>query len=364
MKMTINTSKFQEMMSKSYKGASENKLLPITSLMAIDLTDNVLTLTTTDTVNYLKVISDKIEGDDLYVVVPAGIFSKLVDRTTAEKITLNVTENSLEVKGNGTHSIPLSMDEEGVVRFPDYTFKKTDDPRIVHRTSLVDIIEINKSATAKTIDTPCLSGYYLGEKTITTNEEIICFNDLNVFPGEEVLVSPEMMELLSLNTEEKIEWYRNDGYLLFETPNVIVYGAEHEGIDIFPVTEILGYLDVDFPSMCKLPKLLVQSVIDRLSLFIEPYDKNGAYFTFTKEGVRVTSKRSSSVETINYTASNNFQPFICCVDIPMFKSQVDVLPGEEIEIWYGNASAVKLVSGKVTQVIALLEDEDLERNAE
>lgn len=362
MKMTISTSKFQDMVSKSAKGASQNKLLPITSLIAIELKGGTLSLVTTDTINYLTVMADKIEGDDMYVVVPVDIFSKLIAKTTAETITLYTTENSLEVKGNGVYSIPLSMDEEGVVKFPEYEFDVNGQPEIIHLSSIRNVIETNKAAAAKTVDTPCLCGYYFGEHVITTDEQMICFNSMQVFK-DNVLISPEMMELLALNTEEKISCFRNDGFLFCETPSVIVYGAEHDGIDLYPVDEILGYLDVEFPSVCKLPKLLLQNVIDRLSLFIEPYDKNGAYFTFTKEGVRVTSKRSSSVELISYISSKDFAPFICCVDIPMFKSLVDVLPGEEIELWYGNASAVKMTSGKITQVISLLEDDNLERNS-
>jgi DNA polymerase III sliding clamp (beta) subunit (PCNA family) len=47
--MKIATEKFQDMVARASKGASENKLLPITRLMAFELKDNVLTLTTTDT---------------------------------------------------------------------------------------------------------------------------------------------------------------------------------------------------------------------------------------------------------------------------------------------------------------------------
>ena len=360
--MKIATEKFQDMVARASKGASENKLLPITSLMAFELKDNVLTLTTTDTANTLKVISDKVEGDDMYAVVPVDLFSKLIAKTTSESITIKLTDSSLEVNGNGTYNIPLAMDEDGLVQFPEYKFEKKGDPEVVNLTSVKNILNINKAAVAKTIDTPCLCGYYIGKRVISTDEQVICFNDFQLLK-EDVLISPEMMELLSLNTEEKINCYYSDGYFLFETPNIVLYGAEHDGKDLFPVEEITGYLDEEFRSMCKLPKILLQNVIDRLSLFIEPYDKNGAYFTFTKEGVKVTSKKSSSVEVIAYQESKDFAPFICCVDIPMLKAQIDANPGEAIELWYGHDSAIKMTSGKVTQVIALLEDDNLEHNS-
>jgi len=362
MKLAISTIKFQDMMSRAAKGASENKLLPITSLMAIELKTNVLTLTTTDTANTLKVIADKVEGDDFYAVIPVDVVSKLVAKTTSETIQLALKDNSVEVKGNGVYNIAIVVDEDGVIKFPEYKFKKKGEPEVINLTSIKNILAINKAAVAKTIDTPCLCGYYVGAKVVTTDENVICFNDMKLL-AEDALISTEMMNLLSLNTHEKINCYRDGNKFLFETPDMVLYGVEHEGKKLFPIGDVNDYLEENFKSMCKLPKLFMQNVIDRLSLFIEPYDKNGAYFTFTKEGVRVTSKKSSSVEVIAYQESKDFSPFLCCVDIPMFKAQIDATPGESIELWYGHSSAIKITSGKVTQVVALLEDENLEANS-
>ncbi|HPP75825.1 MAG TPA: hypothetical protein PLU88_11950 [Armatimonadota bacterium] len=361
-KFTIPTVKFQEMVTKASKGASGNKLLPITGMMAIELKNNVLMLTTTDAANFLKVRADKIQGDDFYAVVPEEVFTKLISKLTSENVILTLKENSVEVKGDGVYNIPLPMDEDGPVKFPEYKFKKSGEPGVLSLGAVKAVLAVNKAAVAKTIDTPCLSGYYVDDIVITTNENVICFNELKLLDDQPTLISSDMMELLALNTQENIKYYRDGSNLLFETDDVIVFGPQHDGINMFPVQEVKGYLNEQFQSVCKLPKLLLQNVIDRLSLFIEPYDKNGAYFNFTKDGLKVTSKKSSSVEVISYQESQNFEPFICCVDIPLFKSQIDAIPGEVVELWYGHPAAIKIVSGKVTQVIALLEDENLGAN--
>lgn len=355
-KMTISTTKFQDMVSRAAKGASENKLIAITSMICIELKNHVLTLTTTDTANYLKVIADKVEGDDMYAVVNVDLFSKLVSKMTSESITIKVTDSSLEVEGNGTYNIPIEMDEDGPVQYPTYNFEKSGDPEVVHLSSIKNILSINKAAVAKSFETPCLCGYYVDDTIITTDGDVICFNGMRLLK-QPALISPEMMSLLSLNTEEKINCYRDKDAFLFETANIVVYGVCHDGIDQFPVNEIKTYLDEEFGSMCKLPKILLQNVMDRLSLFIDQYDNNGAYFTFTREGVVVQSKKSSSVEVINYQESKNFAPFRCCVDIPLLREQINANPGESIELWYGHEAAIKMTSGKVTQVVSLLEDE-------
>jgi hypothetical protein len=361
MKMEIKTAKFQDMVAKAAKGAGCNKVLPITSLMSIQLTSGYLRLVTTDSANTLVMQEDKIEGDDFYAVVPVEQFSKLIARTTTETIQLSLKENTLEVKGNGVYNIPLPVDEDGIVQFPMYLFEKQKDSETVFLTTIKNILAINRSSVAKTMDKPCLRGYYVSDKVISSDGFSIAVNNIKVLK-KPVLISQTMMELLELNTQEKIEMFYTKGFFLFETENMIVYGPEHEGLKIYPVKETEGFLGIDIPSMCKVPSLLLKNVMDRLALFIEPYDMNGAYFTFTPEGLCITSKKSSSVEVINYQDSKDFTPFVCCLDIPMFKAQLDSLPGEFVEIWYGHPQVLKTVDGNITMILALLEDENLKGN--
>lgn len=94
MKLTVKTAQFQAMVSKAVRGAGLNKLLPITGMMCIEKKDGVLSIYTTDTANYLQVRMDLPEGDDIYVVVPADTFSKLISKMTSERITLSVLEET------------------------------------------------------------------------------------------------------------------------------------------------------------------------------------------------------------------------------------------------------------------------------
>ena len=92
MKLTLQTQKLQEMVANSVKGASANKMIPITSLMGIEVKDNVLTLSTTDATNHLKIIERKVDNENFYVVVQAELFSKLVAKTSTETMTMTLKE--------------------------------------------------------------------------------------------------------------------------------------------------------------------------------------------------------------------------------------------------------------------------------
>ena len=364
MKLKLKTLKLQEMVSKAIKGASNNKMIPITGLMAIVLKKGVLTLITTDATNTLKVMEKDIEGDDFYIVVQADIFSKLVAKITTETITLTLKENSLEVKGNGTYSIELPLDEEGqLIKFPEYKFDTEVEKSEINLSTVKVLLNANKAALAQTMEIPCLTGYYFDDKVITTDTFKVCSTDIKVFPHK-VLLPAELMELLDLMDEEKITVQVSGNKILFSTNNVVVFGSQLEGIEDYPAEAIQAYLDQEFTSMCKLPKSALLNVLDRLSLFVSTYDKNGVYLTFNNEGVLFSSKKSNGTELIKYQGSENFQPFTCCADIELLKSQISAQDGEVVELWYGHEKAIKMTSGKITQIVALLEDDRVMDNGE
>jgi hypothetical protein len=138
---------------------------------------------------------------------------------------------------------------------------------------------------------------------------------------------------------------------------VIVFGSQLDGISDYPADAIAGYLQTEFESVCKLPRSAFLAVLDRLALFVSDYDKNGIFLTFTNDGLMIMNKKQNGSELIKYQGSDNFQPFTCCVDIVLLQSQVAAQDGETTELWYGHPSALKMTNGKVTQIVALLEDD-------
>ena len=358
--MKVVTGRMKDAVNKATKGAGFNNLIPITSMIGIKLSDGKLRLLTTDMTNTLCIIIDKVAGDEMDITVDADKFGKLIAKITSEDIDLSVKDDVLYIKANGTYKIPLIADEDGLVVFPDVNVGDKANA-VTKLSSVLQAYNINRSALAKTLENPALTGYYCGDKVVTTDANVITFNDYKMFEYDEpVLVSAQQMALLTLNTSEDIEVLVTDTNIQFVTKDVVIDGARMEGIEEFPINDINGYLDVAFTSSCKVPKDLLLYVLDRLSLFIEPYDKNGAYFTFGRKGINIHSKKDASTETINYVESKDFQSFVCCVDIPMLKEQLRANPDDTVKICYGNENALKLESGKVTQVIALLEDEELD----
>lgn len=358
MELKIKALTLKEMVTRAVKGASCNKLLPITSLMAIELKKNVLTITTTDATNYLYIKQDKVEGDDFYVVVEVDKFSKLIARMTCETITLTLKDSSLEVKGNGTYNIALPLDEEGnVIKYPDplVDVKLKGEGKQIHLSTIQTILNSIKPALAVTLEIPCYTGYYLGDTVMATDTYKISSMNTKLV-DEPMLVSAETMNLLAVMTSENINLDVFDNVIVFTSPDCAVYSTKMEGLEDYNPEGIAKVLEMECPSNCKISKNALVQLLDRVLLFVSQYDKNSIHLTFTKEGLQISSKTENGVEIIPYMESKKFKEFTCDIDIAMFLSQVKAHATDVIELHYGSDKFVKMVDGNITHLIALFEE--------
>lgn len=362
----IQTDAFKTAMAKAAKGASCNKILPLTSLLALEVKDGSLMLATTDSENNLEVYVDGVKGKDMSAVVSVELMSKLIAKQTCPSISVSLKDEYLEVKGNGVYKVPLITDEEGLVEFPFLDFDAEElEPEEVLLSSIRHAVEVGKSSLCTDAALSYLRVYhsYVPEEegtlpacVITTTGECITINRFKLME-KTISLTPSMMELLLLNTEEKIICYRTDDEILFDGGSVLVHGPVCEHTEEFPIEDIEENEEVSFPSSCELVKDALSAVIDRLCLFVEPFDKNAATLNFTKTGLQVSSLSSSSVEELKYTKSEKFKPVRIMVDVQLLKSQLDSIPGQTVGLQYGNDQAIKFTSGNITKMLALFDEE-------
>lgn len=359
MKLTVKTDILKEMVSKSVKGAGQNKLIPLTSLMAIQLKDKKLTLITTSISNYLYIVQDNVAGNDFYVVVQIEQFSKLVGKMTCDSMTLEVVEDVLNVTGNGNYKIELPIDENGeLIVFPDPMENETVEGTDVALTTIKTILNSVKPSLAVTMEVPIFTRYYMGDRVIATDEFKVSSLNNKVLDSDPILIAPDTMNLLDIMTCEKIQFHQNGHELVFASPDCIVYGHDMEGVEDYPVDAICGALDKTFDSVCKLNKSVLLAVLDRISLFVGKHDEKAIIFTFTDKGVDISSKTSSGIETIPYVENKGFKPFTCLVDIDCVTQQVKANTSDIIELHYGDENGFKIVDGNITQIMAFLDEGD------
>lgn len=361
MKLTMNTILLQELVSKSMKGASNNKMVPITGLMAIEVKDNKITLITTDATNFLYIKEGIADSEDFYVVVQADMFAKLISKLTCTNVTLEVDGDTLKVVGNGHYALELPLDENGeLVVYPNplAQFDKAAATYVdgIHKSTFTRMVTTAKSALATSLDMPVYSGYYVGDVIVATDTYKICGIAESVF-DEPQMLSSEFVDLTEMleGTSGNIDIYLNNGIIVADTDTCSIFGKTlAENIDDFQIEAINGLLKEDFASSCKISKGALLQLLDRLALFVGIYDKNGIKLTFARDGIMVESRTNSGVELIPYLESSNFENYKCEIDIEMLKSQVKANSSDTLEIHYGNENAIKITDGDITQIIALI----------
>ncbi len=367
MKLTISTSKFQEMLSKALKCAGESVDRPLTEMLLIKLEDGVLSLTTTDFTNYLVVRESGIDGDDFEVVVRIKTFAPLISKITSDLITLDLKENYLEVIGNGTYKIEIMLDENGnMLKFsnPNTEMPKDNLVATISRGLVSRILgSLKQSIYNKSNNEPDrpYTKYQVGKTILASNGYAVSLLNRHVFDDYKA-ISAELMNILGVFTDESIDVYANTRLnnanieikeLAFESEHYSLYGLESSDSAEFPLESLNKWLEKPFPCMCKLPKNALLQLLGRISLFIEEYDSDTITLDFTSDGLEVSSRALTGVESVQYISSENHTDFSCLINNKQLEPQIKALEGDVISLFYGDDSAIKLADDELTTVIAV-----------
>lgn len=358
MKLTIGTARLQALLNKAVKGAGNNKLIPMTSLIAIKLTNGVLSLTTTDATNYLTLVEKDVVGDEFYVAVQVDLLAKLVSRMTCNDITLEVTDNCLSVIGNGKYEIELETEDDGTaIKLPNptETFNKENKVGSVNSSVILTTLTSVKPALATSEDYPWFTCYYVKDSITATDTYTVA--DYNQgFLEDAKLISSDVMDLLGLLTGDIAIYVDKDKtVMLFESDNGLVYGIIPNGIENYSINEIKALVNQTNMYSCKISKSALLNLLDRVSLFVSLYDNGKITLSFGTEYLEVTSKYAT--EIIPYVSGENAGQFVCSTDINTFITQIKAQTSSEIIIEYGDDTAIKIIDGDITSVVALLTED-------
>ena len=358
MQLVILTKTLQTMVSKVIKGAGNNKLLPLTGMVHINLKDKVLSLTTTDMNNYVTIKETGINGDDMDIVMPVDTFAKIVAKTTTETTTIEYDNHFIKLKGNGTYSLPVSVDEEGNnVTFPEFNFPDVFETDVITLANIRSVIDNNSACLTTDMTTPCLTGYYFDKNVITTDSVAICLNQIKMF-SEPVLLSPELVNLLNLFSAEKITVQRAEEKIKFISSNVIVCGiVMNDVIDEYPVEAIESYLDAKFQNSCKINKDSLMGVLDRILIFVdEVVDQFVANITFSPKGMLIQNKNNTANELITYVGNNVItESYNCSLNIVALRNMINSCNVDNIVIYFGHEDdvCIKIEAEHIVKIIAL-----------
>lgn len=353
MTLSIGTAKLNSLLGRVQKGVGNNKILPVTEYLLIEVDGPEISITATNFVNFITV-REKVENKETwYAIVKADTLIKLASKTTKPELKLTLKEDFLEIKGNGTYKLELFTED-----FPVYQFNVEARAHEIETSILKRVFVVNRASIAAEMIMPCLTGYNMGETVVTTDGIKMCINKTPVLNGESILVTQELADLVASINAEKITIQKDSNKLLFTAENVTIFGTELDGINEYP--DIMPILGIEHEGMAIVPKSTLLNAIDRLSLFTSAFDNNGIKMTFAEKELIITDLQNNSVERIELEQHKGPEVEVA-VNIRFLKDLASVLLESSVRIDYGEGLPLKFVEGNVTQVLSVMSldnDED------
>lgn len=365
MELKIKTKLLQSLVSTVIKG-SENKLnFGSGNTLVIEVQKGTLSLLCTDSVTYIKVMQQGMSASDFSVPVECDKFSKIISKLSSEDLTLKLECNKTgEISGisicsgSGVFKIPAVIDEAtGELVELDCPMVVSDNPEIIHLSSVKRIIQTNKPALPTLILSPdivCYSGYYCEDEVITSDGlSKIALTQIKLFK-EPALLTSKCLDLLSLMTEETIQVHRDNNCFTFVTSNMIISTKEISQKNSFAASNCKNYLDSNLGHKCTVNKIDILNVLDRIALFIDSKKDNALInMHFKQDGIHFSTLDLTGQEMVSYTNSVNWEDLTICPDSTMLKSFILNQPGETVTFEYGGISSLKFIGDNYVQIISL-----------
>lgn len=351
--MIVNTTKLKKMLSHVNK-IKPNSLLEITNYIELDFNNNnQLVIKAYDGSNYMTVIDDNnLDGDRGSVIVKTDQFTKLVNKTTADQMTLKVFDDYLKVKGNGTYKVEIVNGEI----FPDYEI----DESLTKYEGLTPMLKhgIQAAKNAKSLNAAdgVLYGFLLRDNKITTSDAMkVCVSEFES-EGIEALLPPVLAGLVNVLDGDNVRMlYDQDREMMtFIGKSVTISGPTMDGVEGYP--NIVEIAEAMQPSICTIDTQEIIQALDRLGLFVGPYDLNLIKLAFVDDNITIQTD-SGSIETIEYKdGSGHIEDIVYTVNRKLLYELVAAVDSPSIQVGYGDPDLIKLESDKDIMLLSISDE--------
>ena len=354
--MKIKTEELLRLTNIVSKASSNNKMIPMTQMIGIKLSEGRLVLSATDSTNYLYMGINIDSLEAFNVCVNCEQFTKLITKFDTEFTELTLEDKTLKVLGNGEYKLEVLLDDAGeIYTFPTKSINFQLGQTEIDVKKIIDVKKYGEKSLAQTFEEPSFVGYYVGEETISTDSFVMTILKDKIL-DEPLILRAKFIELLTY-AKDKI-FLTVDGEKLFATDGEIeLYSQTNCDVSDYPIQAIKSSVETTmFETKCSIKVNDLLKVLDRLSLFVTPYDENAISLDFVDNALFIKSKKKTGVEKITLHNIENFKSFSGSIDIEFLRAQLSTFETEEVDLYFGNDSFIKLVSSNITKLVCLIDE--------
>lgn len=369
--MILRIEEMQSACSKILAAVDSNNLSILTETLQIKTEGRSLYISVTNREYFAKVRIEIDSDIDFHATVNANLFLKLVSQITTDTIEMNVVDNSLVLKGNGTYKLPLIFDGESLLELPEITISNPTVNFVINSETLLSILQYNsKEITKGSISKPIQKLYYMDEEGAVTFTTGACVNSFTLEKPVKVLLNDRLVKLFKLFKGESVQFTL--GYdaitdeiiqtkVKFESGDVTItaiLSCDDSMLRQFPVNAVRGRANSEYPYSINMNRENLIQTINRLMLFTTSSNgkeivKPNSTFEFKKDSVVIYDVKKENKEEIYYTnTSCNIEDVYSAIfDLNDLRSTLETCSEQYVTLNFGDGQAAVLVRGNIKNVI-------------
>lgn len=369
--MILRIEEIQNACSKILSAVDSNTLSVLTETLQLKTAEKNLFISVTNREYFAQVKIPMNEEIEFHATVNANLFLKLISQITTDTIEINIVDNSLILKGNGTYKLPLIFDGEKLLELPEIEIGNPTVNFEVDSNILLSILQFNsKELTKGIVSNKIQKLYYVDEQGCVTFTTGACVNSFSLAKPVKLLLNDRLVKLFKLFKGEKVNFTL--GYdaisdeiiqtkVRFETSDIIItaiLSCDEGMLNQFPTRAVRGRADANYPYSVNINREYLIQTISRLLLFasansakdvIKPF----ATFEFKKDSVVVYDTKKENKEEIHYTNSTSGiqDTYTALLDLNDVKNTLETCVEQYVTIHFGDGAAIVLSRGNIKNVI-------------
>jgi DNA polymerase III sliding clamp (beta) subunit (PCNA family) len=322
----VKTVELKDALSLLTSIITKNSIKPITELVQLHGSNNKLSLGMTDNITKIALQIDCIDDLDTIVLDVEQLF-KLTKLTTKEHIKIDIKDEIVVIKGNGTYKQAIKTDEMNDRLLLSITFPQVTELYDIDLSVFKTVLNRNKISLLVGEDHPELYRYYTDDNyTITSDSNTIAITNIDTTLQDVKELYPAVVVDLA-NLGNKVKYGITNNGIYIQSENMYYFTVKLKD-NLFPVEQIEPFINIKENMNIKftIDKKEIKESIKRLDIF----DVN----VFDVPAVCLTNKDG-------------------CVMIRDTKGRAE----EETEVKVTSNFSIKLATATLLKIISIMEDE-------
>ena len=362
--MVFKLSDLKDVCSKILTAVDSGENTQITDTLELEVKDKVLNLSVTNREYFTRVCLNVGVDATLHASVNAMLFLKLIYSLTSENVELEVNNNALTVKGDGTYKLPLIYDGENMLKLPEISISNITQQFDIKKDILSSILKYNMSELNKgVVISKVQKLFYLDNEGCITFTTGACVNSFTLLSTVKLLLTPKVVKLFKLFKDDNVhfELGQDDiGGGVIQTKVIFkdsittvssILPGDSNLINSVPVSAIRNRATCAYSYSVNLNKNSVLNAIKRLSLFADKTTTAVVTLAFKNDRVEISDDKANH-ESIYYDSDTLTNcDYVGKLSVDDFKLTLESCTDQYITFSFGNHQAMVISKKNVYNIM-------------